>query len=55
MPPVKKQPPKHRQCGVQAATERLYEQDPNLRGRHRRIEDECQNLIAKGYAQRVWR
>ena len=55
MPPVKKQPPKHRQCGVQSATERLYEQDPNLRGRHRRIEDECQNLIAKGYAQRVWR
>ena len=54
MPPAK-QPPKHRQCGVQSATERLYEQDPNLRGRHRRIEDECQNLIAKGYAQRVWR
>ena len=53
--PRAKQPPKHRQCGVQSATERLYEQDPNLRGRHRRIEDECQNLIAKGYAQRVWR
>jgi Pregnancy-associated plasma protein-A len=54
MPPAKR-PPKHRQCGVQSATERLYEQDPALRGRHRRIEDECQNLIAKGYAQRVWR
>ena len=38
-----------------AVNERLYEQDPDLRGRHRRIEDECQNLISKGYAQRVRR
>jgi hypothetical protein len=48
-------PPKHRQCGVQQVTERLYELDPNLRGRHQRIEDECRRSIAKGEAQRVWR
>ena len=41
-------PPKHRQCGVQQVTERLYELDPNLRGRHQRIEDECRRSIAKG-------
>jgi hypothetical protein len=48
-------PPKHRQCGVQQVTERLYELDPNLRGRHQRIEEECRRSIAKGEAQRVWR
>jgi hypothetical protein len=48
-------PPQHRQCGVQQVTERLYELDPNLRGRHRRIEDECRRSIEKGEAQRVWR
>jgi hypothetical protein len=48
-------PPTHRQCGVQQVTERLYELDPNLRGRHQRIEDACRRSIAKGEAQRVWR
>ena len=48
-------PPKHRQCGVQQATERLYELDPRLRGRHQRIEEECRRSIEKGEAQRVWR
>jgi hypothetical protein len=48
-------PPKHRQCGVQQVTERLYELDPKLRGRHQRIEDECRRSIEKGEAQRVWR
>ena len=48
-------PPKHRQCGVQQVTERLYELDPKLRGRHQRIEEECQRSIEKGEAQRVWR
>jgi hypothetical protein len=48
-------PPKHRQCGSQQVNERLYELDPKLRGRHARIEDECQRAIEKGAAQRVWR
>ena len=48
-------PPKHRRCGVQQVTERLYELDPSLRGRHQRIEDECRRSIEKGEAQRVWR
>src|SRR3954462_2891170 len=48
-------PPKHRQCGVQQATERLYEQEPKLRDRHWRIEDECRRAIEKGAGQRVWR
>jgi Pregnancy-associated plasma protein-A len=47
--------PKYRQCGAIQVNERLYEQDPRLRGRHRKIEDQCQELISKGYAQRVWR
>jgi hypothetical protein len=38
-----------------SATERLYEQDPKLRDRHRRIEDDCRRAIEKGAAQRVWR
>ncbi len=50
-----KQPPKHRQCGAQQVNERLYEQDPSLRGRHREIEDECQEFISSGYAERVRR
>src|SRR3954462_6730608 len=48
-------PPKHRRCGVMQATHRLYELDPALRDRHRRIEDECRRSIEKGEAQRVWR
>jgi hypothetical protein len=48
-------PPKHRKCGAQQVNERLYEMDPALRGRHRRIEDECRRSIEKGEAQRVWR
>jgi hypothetical protein len=47
-------PPKYRQCGAQQANERLYELDPKLRDRHRRIEDECRRAIEKGEAQRVW-
>src|SRR6059058_5141645 len=47
--------PKRRQCGSMQATERLYEQDPKLRDRHRRIEDDCRRAIEKGDAQRVWR
>ncbi len=50
-----KQPPKHRQCGAQQVNERLYEQYPDLRGRHREIEDECQEFISSGYAERVRR
>jgi Pregnancy-associated plasma protein-A len=53
MSPAK--PPKHRQCGAQQVNERLYEEDPKLRDRHRRIEDECQKAIYSGAAQRVWR
>jgi hypothetical protein len=49
------QPPKHRQCGAQQVNERLYEQDPSLRGRHREIEDECQQFISSGYAEQVRR
>lgn len=48
-------PPKHRKCGAQQVNERLYEMDPTLRDRHRRIEEDCQKAIAKGEAQRVWR
>jgi hypothetical protein len=48
-------PPKHRKCGAQQVNERLYEMDPELRGRHRRIEDDCRRAIEKGEAQRVWR
>src|SRR5215210_569057 len=48
-------PPKHRQCGAMQVTERLYELDPKLRDRHRRIEDDCRRSIEKGEAQRVWR
>jgi hypothetical protein len=50
-----KQPPKHRRCGAQQVNERLYEQDPRLRARHRRIEAESRRLIASGDAQGVWR
>ena len=53
MSPTK--PPKHRQCGAQQVNERLYEQDPALRGRHREIEDQCQEFISSGYAERVRR
>ena len=53
MSPTK--PPKHRQCGAQQVNERLYEQDPDLRGRHREIEDQCQEFISSGYAERVRR
>jgi hypothetical protein len=53
MSPAK--PPKHRQCGAQQVNERLYEQDPALRGRHREIEDQCQEFISSGYAERVRR
>jgi Pregnancy-associated plasma protein-A len=49
------QPPKHRQCGAQQVNERLYEEDPDLRGRHREIEDQCQEFISSGYAERVRR
>ena len=48
-------PPKRRQCGAMQVTERLYEQDPNLRARHQRIEEACRRSIEKGQAQRVWR
>jgi Pregnancy-associated plasma protein-A len=53
MSPAK--PPKHRQCGAQQVNERLYELDPNLRGRQREIEDQCQEFISSGYAERVRR
>ena len=46
-------PPQHRQCGAQQVNERLYELDPNLRGRQARIEDDCRRSIDKGEAQRV--
>jgi len=48
-------PPKRRQCGAMQVTERLYEQDPRLRERHQRIEEEARRSIERGEAQRVWR
>jgi hypothetical protein len=48
-------PPKRRQCGAQQVNERLYEQDPKLRARHQKIEEDCQKAIYSGAAQRVWR
>jgi hypothetical protein len=48
-------PPKRRQCGAQQVNERLYEEIPDLRTRHREIEDECQEFISSGYAERVRR
>jgi hypothetical protein len=48
-------PPKRRQCGAQQVNERLYEQDPGLRTRHREIEDQCEEFISSGYAERVRR
>ena len=53
MSPAK--PPTHRQCAVQQVNERLTEQHPSLRVKQLRIEHECQRLIEKGEAQRVWR
>ena len=47
--------PKHRQCGVQQVNERLIEQDPNLRARQQRLEQDAARAIERGDAQRVWR
>jgi hypothetical protein len=49
------QPPKHRQCGVQQVNERLLEQDPKLRARQQRLEQQAERAMERGDAQRVWR
>jgi len=44
----------HRQCGTMQVNERLFEQDPRLRRRQLRIEQQSSRSIGSGEAQRLW-